>query len=783
MKFGTGQSVKRSEDVRFVTGHGQYTDDLRVPNTAHSYVLRSPHAHAKLGRIDPSAALASPGVLAVITGKQLAEMKIGPLSSMGALPGDGKMVTLPDTPQPILALDKVRYVGAPVAFVVAETYAQAKDAAELIEVEYEPLSAAGTIDAALAPDAPQIWAEAPGNLCFDWQVGDAEGVNKALAAAAHVAEVSVYQNRVVPTPMEPRNALGEFHAAESRYVLHTATQGSNQAQRIISGILGVRPEQLRVVTPDVGGGFGMKNFTFPEQPLVLIAAKQLGRPVKWQGDRSEAFLADSHGRGFEGKARLALDEEGKILALNIDFNADLGAFKHQFGPFIPTLAGARIWGGVYKIPIASARVKGAYTNTMGVDAYRGAGRPEGAYMIERLMNEAGRITGLGPIEIRKRNFMRPADFPYKNWRGVTFDSGDFAKNLDDAAAASSFANFERRRIAARARGKLRGIGISYYVEITAAGQERSEVRFTDNGGVQLIVGTQSNGQGHETTYAQILADELGIPFESITVVQGDTDWVPTGGGTGGSRSVVMTSGSTRLAVSGVIDKGTKVAAHLLDTQPSDIKFDKSGEVGLFRAQGSNRTVSLPEVAVASLKAQLPPDLKQELGPSGIGAFGIYQTPDPTLPNGCHIAEVEIDIDTGVPQLVDYWVVDDFGKIINPMVVEGQVQGGIVQGIGQALLEHARYDAESGQLMTGSFMDYAMPRASDVPPIHFKTNEFPAPHNPFGLKGCGEAGTVGALGAVTNAVVDALKDYGVTDIEMPAVPEKLWRLIQAGRRAA
>ncbi|HXZ69206.1 MAG TPA: xanthine dehydrogenase family protein molybdopterin-binding subunit, partial [Alphaproteobacteria bacterium] len=540
MKFGTGQSVRRTEDVRFVTGHGQYTDDIRPERVAHAAVLRSPHAHAKVGKIDASEALKAPGVLAVITAADLEAAKVGPLQSMGAIPGDGgRMVPLANTPQPVLAKDRVRYAGAPVAFVIAETRIQARDAAELIEVDYEPLAAAGRIEAALKPDAPQIWGEAaPGNLCFTWEVGDEAGMKAAFAKAAQIADVTVYQNRVVPTSMEPRNALGDYDTKTGHYTLKTGTQGSNGAQRVVGGILGLKPEQLRVITPDVGGGFGMKGFIYPEQVLVLVAAKKVGRPVSWQADRSEAFLADSHGRGFDGRCRLALDQEGKILALDIDFAADLGAFKHQFGPFIPTLAGARIWGGVYKIPTTFARVRGVYTNTMGVDAYRGAGRPEGAYMIERLMTEAGRITGLGAVEIRKRNFIGPTDFPYKNWRGITYDSGDFAKNLDDCLQASRFAEFEKRRAQARAHGKLRGIGMSYYVEITGAGQERSEVRFTDNGGVLLIVGTQSNGQGHETTFAQILSEELDIPFDQITVIQGDTDMVPMGGGTGGSRSVV-----------------------------------------------------------------------------------------------------------------------------------------------------------------------------------------------------------------------------------------------------
>jgi aerobic carbon-monoxide dehydrogenase large subunit len=616
----------------------------------------------------------------------------------------------------------------------------------------------------------------PSNLVYDWTVGDKAGVAGAFARAAHVAEVSTFQNRVIALSMEPRAAIADYDPDSDHLTLRAGTQGSHGIQRNIAGMLGLRTEQLRVITPDVGGGFGMKMFTYPEQVLVCVAARILKRPVKWSSDRSESFLADCHGRDYTGRARLALDKDGKILALEVDNYSNLGAFQHEFGPFIGVGAVA-IWGGVYKVPLAYGRVRGVYTNTMGVDAYRGAGRPEAAHMIERLMTEAGRITGLGDAEIRRRNFIQPAELPYTNWRGTVFDSGDFARNLDDGLKAADFANFEKRRAAARTQHKLRGIGLSYYVEIAGFGGDRSEVRFTDNGGVLLIVGTQSTGQGHETTYAQLLSEELGIPYESITVVQGDTTMVPSGGGTGGSRSAIVTSGSTRAAAKQVVEKGTKVAAHLLDTTPSDIGFDKTGDVGLFRAQGSNRTVSLPEVAVAALKADLPSDLKRQLGEYGIGSAGTFQVPASSLPNGCHIAEVEIDEATGVTKLVGYWVVDDFGRIINPMVVEGQVHGGVAQGVGQALMEHALYDPESGQLMTGSFMDYAMPRADDMAQVYFQANEFPATTNPFGIKGCGEAGTVGALASVTNAVIAALKDHGVTDIDMPATPEKVWRLIQ------
>jgi len=503
--------------------------------------------------------------------------------------------------------------------------------------------------------------------------------------------------------------------------------------------------------------------------------------VKWTSDRLESFLADCHGRDLEGKARLALDKDGRILALEIDNYSDLGAYQSEFGAFIGVGAAA-VWGGAYKVPAVYGRVRGVFTNTMAVDAYRGAGRPEAAYMMERLMTEAARVTGLSNDEIRRRNFVTSADMPYKNWRGTLFDSGEFNRNLEDAMKLAGLSGFAARKAEARRADKLRGIGFSYYIEIAGFGGDRSEIRFTDNGGVQLIVGTQSTGQGHETTYAQLLSEELGVPYESIEIIQGDTNIVPSGGGTGGSRSAIVTSASTRNAAVSVVEKGTKVASLLMQTPASQIEFDKSGEVGVFRVKGSDRAMSITEVAVAARKTELPADLKKELGPHGIGAAGTYMIPSSSIPNGCHIAEVEIDQQTGVTKLVAYSVVDDFGKIINPMVVAGQVHGGVAQGLGQVLLEQSLYDADSGQLLTGSFMDYTMPRADDLPPIEFRYNEVPAKTNPFGIKGCGEAGTVGALGAITNAVVDALKEFGVTDIQMPATSEKIWRLIQAGKKS-
>ena len=767
MKFGIGQSVRRTEDIRFVTGNGRYTDDIHFDGETQVAFTRSPYAHAKIRSVDIAAAAAAPGVVAVLTQADVEAFGAGPMPCQLPLKSrDGSPIRATD--KPLLAKNKVTFTGEAVAMVVAETYAQAKDAAELVEVDYEMLDACGTLEA--APTGPQIWDTAPGNLCFDWAYGEEDGVKAAFAAAAHTATVKVVQNRIAPTSMETRNATGVYDASADKFTLYSGNQGSaNIRGRLATVILNIAEEKLHVISPDVGGGFGMKGFIYPEQALTLIAAKKVGRPVRWSAERVEAFLADDHGRDMITQAELAMDKDGRILAMRITGSANMGGYLSQFAPFIPTLAGGRIFGGLYKIPLMFAEVKGYFTNSAPIDAYRGAGRPEAAYLMERLMDEAARVTGVDRVELRKRNLPTPAELPYKNWFGMSFDSGDYPHMLEEGLKRADVAGFAARRKASEARGKKRGLGIAYYVEITAAmGSEPARVAFTDNGGVELYVGTQSNGQGHETAFAQVVAERLGVPFESITVKQGNTDWV-NGGGTGGSRSLNMAGGALQVTSDEVIRKGKVAAGQVMQAGGKDISFDIAEGVGHFRVTGSDRTMTVTELAVA-LKREKLPGFEQ-----GLDSDGVFNGAAPTFPNGCHVCEVEIDPETGKVEVVSYSVLDDFGKIINPMLVQGQVHGGIAQGLGQALLENCVYDAETGQLMTASFTDYAMPRADDMPEIHFAFEEHLCKTNPMGAKGCGEAGTVGAMPAVISAVADAA---GVAHIDMPATPEKVWRALQS-----
>ena len=768
MKFGIGQSVRRTEDIRFVTGHGRYTDDIHFENETQVAFTRSPYAHAKINSIDTAAAEAAPGVVAVLTQADVEAFGAGPMPCQLPLKSrDGSDIKA--TPKPLLAKDKVTFAGEAVAMVIAETYAQAKDAAELVEVDYEMLDACGTLEA--APTGPQIWAGAPGNLCFDWATGDEAGVKVALETAAHKAHVRVVQNRIAPTSMETRNASGLYDPATDKFTLYSGNQGSaNIRGRLATAILNIAEDKLHVISPDVGGGFGMKGFIYPEQALVLIAAEKVGRPVRWSSDRSEAFLSDDHGRDMITESDLALDKDGRILAMHIHGSANMGGYLSQFAPFIPTLAGGRIFGGLYKIPLMFAEVKGYFTNSAPIDAYRGAGRPEAAYLMERLMDEAARVTGIDRVELRKRNLPKPDELPYKNWFGLAFDSGDYPHMLDEGLKKADVAGFAARRAESEARGKKRGLGVAYYVEITAAaGSEPARVTFTDNGGVVAYVGTQSNGQGHETAFAQVIADRLGVPFESVTIKQGDTDWV-NGGGTGGSRSLNMAGGALQVSSDEVIRKGKDAAGQVLQAGGNEVDFaiDSDG-VGRVAVAGTGRSITVTELAVTLRREKLPGF------EDGLDSDGVFNGEAPTFPNGCHVCEVEIDPETGSTQVVSYSVLDDFGRVINPMLVAGQVHGGVVQGLGQALLENSVYDAESGQAMTASFMDYAMPRAADMPEICFAYEEHLCKTNPMGAKGCGEAGTVGAMPATISAVADAI---GVAHIDMPATPEKVWRALQA-----
>ncbi len=764
MKFGIGQPVRRTEDLRLVTGHGQYTDDLRFERQTFVSFLRSPHAHARLRSVDVSAAKAAPGVVAVLVYDDIAWA--GTMPCHAPVPSrDGSPPKA--SPKALLAKDKVTFAGEAIAMVIAETYAQAKDAAELVAVDYEPLDAVGTLDA--APNGPQIWDSAPGNLAFDWAAGDEAACSAAFASAAHTVSLETVQNRVLANPMETRNAIGLYDSAADAYTLYSGTQGTaGLRDGIAREILKIPREKLRVITLDVGGGFGMKGFLYPEQPLVLIAAKLTGRPVRWSAERVESFLADDHGRDMRMKGELALDKDGHILAMRVIGSANMGGYMSIFAPFIPTLAGGRIFGGVYRVPALFANVKGYFSNSAPVDAYRGAGRPEAAYLMERLMDAAAAQLGLDRVDIRQRNLVGPDELPYKNWTGMAFDSGDYPHMLKEGLKRARVEGFPSRRRDSEARGRKRGLGIAYYVEITAAaGSEQAQVKFTDNGGVELYVGTQSSGQGHETAFAQVVAERLGVPFESIAVKQGSSDWA-TGMGTGGSRSLNMSGGALEVASDEVIRKGKTAAGQVLQAGGSEVAFAIVEGIGRFSVAESSRSMTVGELAVTLKREQLPGF------EAGLDSGGTYQGQASTFPNGCHICEVEVDSETGKVDVVSYHVLDDFGRVINPMLVAGQVHGGVAQGLGQALLENCVYDAETGQILTASFSDYAMPRADDLPDIAFAYEEFPCKTHAMGAKGCGEAGTVGALPAVMSAVADAI---GVVHLDMPATPERVWRAMR------
>jgi carbon-monoxide dehydrogenase large subunit len=765
MKFGVGQSVLRTEDSRLITGHGQFTDDYHFDNETHAAFLRSPYGHAKLKSVDTSAAKSAPGVIAVLTQDDVEAFGASrmpnhtPMRSRDGKPPKG-------AGKPLLAKGQVTFPGEAIAMVVAETYAQACDAAELIAVDYEELPAAGTLD--VAPSTEAIFDDVPGNECFDWVDGKEDECNAAFAKAAHTVSVDIVQNRVIVNSMETRNAIGLYDKAADSYTLYSGNQGSGGLRDRVVDALKLKTEQLRVINRDVGGGFGMKAGMYPEQPLTLIAAKLTGRPVRWISDRTEAFLTDQHGRDTWTKAEAALDKDGHLLALRITGTANMGGYLSAFAPFIPTLAGGRILGGVYRIPSLFVNIKGYFSNTAPINAYRGAGRPEAAHMMERLMDVCAAETGIDRVEIRRRNLVKPEELPYKNWWGIEYDSGDYPRLLDEGLKRAGFGSFEQRRAEAKKRGKLRGFGFGYYVEITAAaGNEPAKVQFTDNGGVELLVGTQTNGQGHETAFAQLVAEKLGVPFESITVKQGDSNWV-NGGGTGGSRSLNMSGGALYAASDKVIEKGKAAAGQVLQAGGKDVGFDVVDGVGKFRVADGGGEIGVVELAVALKRDKLPGF------EDGLDADAMFKGAASTFPNGCHVCEVEVDPDTGHVQPLQYYVLDDFGRIINPMLVAGQVHGGIAQGLGQVILENAVYDPDSAQLLTASFTDYAMPRAEDMPEIDFAYEEIPCKTHEMGAKGCGEAGTVGAMPAVMSAICDAI---GVVHMDMPATPERVWRAMQ------
>ncbi len=781
---GIGASVKRKEDLRFLSGRGQYTDDIARPGQAYAYILRSPHAHARIRGIDAAAAKAMPGVVAIFTGADM--------TGVGSLPcgwqihnKDGSPMAEP--PHPVIAVDKVRHVGDPVAVVVAESKAQAKDAAEAINVDYEVLPAVATMEAALAPGAPQIHEGAPGNLCYDWHIGDKAVNDAAFANAYKVVKFETTNNRLVPNAMEPRAAIGDFDPATGEYTLYTTSQNPHVIRLLMGAFVLQIPEaKLRVVAPDVGGGFGSKIFHYAEEAIVTWAAGKLHRPVKWTAERTESFMSDAHGRDHVTTAELALDKDGKFLGLRVHTLANMGAYLSTFAPSVPTYLYATLLAGVYTTPTIYAEVKAVFTNTVPVDAYRGAGRPEATYLLERLVDVAAAEMGMDRVEIRRRNFI-PADaFPYQTPVALQYDSGNYHATLDQALEVADWKGFEARRAEARARGKLRGIGISTYLEACgiapsavvgslgarAGLYEVGTIRVHPTGSVTVLTGAHSHGQGHETTFAQLVADRLGVPVAQVDVVHGDTAKVPFGMGTYGSRSLAVGGSAMFKAMDKIIAKGKKIAAHLMEASVEDIEFDR----GNFRVAGTDRSKSLAEIALA---AYVPHNYPIEELEPGLEETAFYDPKNFTYPGGCHIAEVEIDPETGKVEMVNFTAVDDVGRVINPMIVEGQVHGGIAQGIGQALLEQAVYD-ENGQLLSASMMDYTMPRADDLPSVGVATHATLCTHNPLGVKGCGEVGAIGSPPAVINAVVDALRDYGVRHIEMPATPAKIWSIINAGR---
>ncbi|TMM55163.1 xanthine dehydrogenase family protein molybdopterin-binding subunit [Sulfitobacter sabulilitoris] len=762
-KFGKSQPVKRVEDVRFLTGHGRYVDDITPDGALRAFYFRSPVAHATITGLDVSGARAAQGVHLVLTAQDLedAGMTID-MHSVTVKKLDGSDAAKPF--RPMLAKDKLRYVGEAVALVVAETLDQARDAAELIELDYDDLPAKMDI----APGGAPVHDDVPDNCAFDWGMGDREATEAAFRSAARTVSLDVGDNRVIVNSMEPRGCFAEWDG--TRLHVSLGGQGVWAHKDQLSAALHLERDKVRVTNPDVGGGFGMKGFAYPEYFSVAQAARALGRPVRWMSERGEAMLTDNGGRDLTSLAELAFDENNKITAYRVNTKCNLGAYNGTFGQMIQTQLFSRVLTGVYDIQTTWLQVEGYYTNTVQVDAYRGAGRPEAIYVLERVMDRAARELGVDPLELRRINFIAPDQFPYKAATGETYDVGEFARVLDRAAAEADIAGFDARRAADAKRGLLRGRGLCYYIEsILGDPSEGAKVTFNEDGSVAIYVGTQSNGQGHETVYAQFLSDQTGIPADMIHVIQGDSDLIAKGGGTGGSRSVTTQSTATLATVAAMTQAFTDFLSDEMGVPASEITFDDER----FRADGSNMTPTMLEVA----------ELAREKGRDDLLVHEERATlPGRSFPNGCHVSEVVIDPETGVVTVDRYVVVDDFGNLINPMLAEGQVHGGVVQGIGQAITEHVVYD-EDGQLLTASFMDYALPRAEDVPYIGFTSEPVPSTANLMGMKGCGEAGTVGALAAVANAVQDAVWDRGVRQADMPFTPHKVWELLKDDAIAA
>ena len=763
------QSPPRVEDERFLTGRGRYVDDLSLPGQLYAQLLRSPHGHAAIEGIETAAARASPGVRGVFTEADLRADDIGTLPCIATIKMLDPLVT---PPRSALARGRVRHVGDPVALVVAESAAAARAAAELIEVDYRPLPAVVEAPEALAPGAPQLFEEIPGNLAYRFERGERPAVEAGFAAAAHVVELELVNNRIVVTPIEPRAAIGSYDAASAAFELVLTGQEVHSIRRqLAQSIFRVPLERIQVRAPDVGGGFGMKNFLYPEWILVLWAARRLGRPVKWTAERGEEFLSATQGRDNHTRARLALDASGRFLALHVSTVANLGAYLSSVGPTSSTQAPSTAMGGVYAIPAILMEVRGAYTNTVPIDAYRGAGKPEANYLIERLVELAAAKLGVDAVELRRRNMM--SAFPYRSAMGMLIDGGRFAANLEEAIRRADRGGFAVRRASALAHGRLRGLGLGCFIE-TARGQpeEHAALRFEEDGRVALVVGTQSNGQGHETSFPQIASALLGLPRERFRYVQADTRTIAGGAGHGGARSLHMGGTALVKAAEGVIAKGRVLAARLLQAMPEEIVFAD----GRFAVAGTERHIEL----LALARAARDPANRAEAADGGLDTEVHHRSETYTFPNGCHVAEVEIDPETGQVTLERYLAVDDFGRLVNRRLTEGQVQGGVAQGIGQALLERTVYDPASGQLLSGSLMDYALPRADDLPSFDITLSGVATSANPLGTKGSGQAGAIAAPQAIMNAVMDALAPLGIRHLDMPATPERVWRAIRGAR---
>ena len=778
LEKGIGQSVKRKEDFRFITGRGNYTDDISLPHQLYAYFLRSPIAHAKLNSVNIEEALKCDGVKAIYFGKDTQAF----LPCGWETPTRNGTPPMAEPPWPLFAQDKIRFVGEIIAVVIADTVNQAKDASELIQYDYEELEAVVSPEKSLEISSELIWDNIPNNQCFDWEIGDKEMTDKAFNSAAFTASIELLNNRLVPNAMEPRSYIGSYDKGKDEYTLYTTTQLPHIIRMLVCGVLGLEEQKVRVISPDVGGGFGSKAFHYAEESIVTWASQKVNKPIKWTAERSEAFISDRHGRDHITNAEVAIDDSGNFMAMRVNTVAALGGYLSGSGPAIPTFFYGPLIPGPYKTPTFYCNVRGVFTNTVPVDAYRGAGRPEATYVTERLVEAAAEVTGIDSIELRKRNFIQPDQFPYNSPGTLTYDSGDYEATLDSALKSINYDDFNKRKAESKSNGKLRGLGISCYIEacgvapskltLEAGGRggyyESSTVRINPTGSVTVFTGSHSHGQGHETVFAQIVHEKLGVAFESIDVVHGDTGRVPFGVGTVGSRSLAVGGPALMRSIDKIIEKGKKIAAHLLDSSVEEIVF-KDGE---FSVSESNKFVAFADVVGA---AYVPGNYPIETLEPGLEETSFYDPPNLTYPAGAHICEIEIDPETGQIDIKNYCVSDDFGIVMNPMIVEGQVHGGVAQGIGQALFENCIYEENTAQLINGSFMDYTMPRADNVPHMIVETEVTPCAHG-LGVKGCGEAGAIAAPPAVIHAILDALKENGVTEFDMPATPNKVWNAI-------